>query len=51
MEAYCFKCRSKQEMQEPQAVTLKNGKAATKGRCPVCGTSMCRMGAAVHPPR
>ena len=28
MDAYCFKCRSKREIKEPQQVTLKNtGKA------------------------
>ena len=44
MEAYCFKCRTKREMKNPQKVTLKNGKPATKGVCPVCGTTMYRIG-------
>jgi len=44
MEAYCFKCRAKREMKNPQKVTLKNGKPATKGVCPVCGTTMYRIG-------
>ena len=44
MEAYCFKCREKREMKNPQKVTLKNGKPATKGVCPVCGTTMYRIG-------
>jgi len=44
MEAYCVKCRSKKEMKNAKAVTMKNGKAATKGVCPTCGTSMFRIG-------
>lgn len=44
MEAYCVKCRQKREMSDPQKVTMKNGKAATKGKCPVCGTGMYRIG-------
>ncbi len=38
MQAYCVKCRSKTEMKNPKPVTMKNGKPATKGECPVCGT-------------
>jgi DNA topoisomerase-1 len=32
-------------MQEPQAVWLQNGRAATQGACSVCGTRMTRLGA------
>ena len=44
MEAYCLKCRTKREMKDAQQVTMKNGKPATKGVCPTCGTSMYRIG-------
>jgi len=44
MEAYCFKCRAKREIKDPQQVTMKNGKPATKGVCPVCGTTVYRIG-------
>ena len=44
MEAYCMKCRAKKEMVDPQPVTMKNGKPASKGSCPVCGTAMFRIG-------
>lgn len=44
MEAYCLKCRTKREMQNAQQVTMKNGKPATRGRCPQCGTQMYRIG-------
>ena len=46
MEAYCFKCREKREIQNAQGVTLKNGKPATQGTCPTCGTKVFRIGAA-----
>ena len=43
-EAYCFKCRAKREIRNPSAVTLKNGRPATSGVCPVCGTKVYRIG-------
>jgi hypothetical protein len=43
---YCVKCRDKREMNSTQAVTMKNGKPATKGTCPTCGISMFRIGKA-----
>ncbi|MEE9236735.1 MAG: DUF5679 domain-containing protein [Thermoplasmata archaeon] len=42
--AYCVKCRSKREMQNPMRIVMKNNKPATKGTCPVCGTKMFRIG-------
>ena len=44
MIAYCVKCKAKREMSSARAVTMKNGKPATKGTCPVCGTGMYRIG-------
>ncbi|MEA2086420.1 MAG: DUF5679 domain-containing protein [Chloroflexota bacterium] len=44
MQAYCFKCRKKVEIKNPQKVTLKNGRPATRGTCPVCGTKVFRIG-------
>lgn len=46
MDAYCFKCRSKKEIKDAQAVTLKNGRPATQGTCAVCGTKLYRIGKA-----
>jgi Zn finger protein HypA/HybF involved in hydrogenase expression len=43
VEAYCFKCRAKREIRNPQKVTLKNGKSAMQGVCPVCGTKVFRI--------
>ena len=44
MQAYCLKCRTKRDMRDPQQITLKNGRPATQGACPVCGTKMYRIG-------
>ncbi len=46
MEAYCLKCRTQREMKDATAVTMKNGKPATKGTCPTCGTGMYKIGKA-----
>ncbi len=40
MKAYCVKCRAKKEMKDPESITMKNGKLATQGVCPACGTKM-----------
>ena len=44
MEAYCVKSKAKKEMKDAKTITMKNGKPATKGVCPSCGTSMFRIG-------
>ncbi len=41
---YCVKCRTKREMQNPQALFNAKGAPYTKGNCPVCGTGMTRFG-------
>ena len=43
MEAYCMKCKGKQEMSNPQQITMKNGRPATQGTCPSCGTKMFKI--------
>ncbi len=44
MEAYCMKCRTKKEMKDAKSITMKNGRPATQGVCPSCGTKMFRIG-------
>ena len=44
MEAYCVKCRAKREIRNAAQVTLKNGRPATQGTCPTCGTKVFRIG-------
>jgi hypothetical protein len=46
MEGYCVKCKAKREMKNATPTTLKNGKPATQGICPTCGTKMFKIGAA-----
>ena len=46
MTGYCVKCRETQEIQNAEQVTLKNGRPATRGTCPVCNTGMYRIGKA-----
>jgi len=43
VEGFCVKCKAKREIQNPTNITLKNGKPAIKGTCPVCGTTMIVM--------
>ena len=44
-EGYCVKCKAKKEIVEPQDITMKNGRPATQGICPTCGTKMFKIGA------
>jgi hypothetical protein len=43
MQAYCMKCKAKREMKDARSITMKNGRPATQGVCPVCGTKMFRI--------
>jgi hypothetical protein len=43
-QAYCVKDKEKVEIQNPQQITMKNGKPAVKGTCPKCGNSVFRIG-------
>ncbi|MBI2936715.1 MAG: hypothetical protein HYY22_00760 [Thaumarchaeota archaeon] len=45
VQAYCVKCRTKRDIKNPQKITMKNGRAAMKGTCPVCGTKVFKIGA------
>jgi len=44
MEAYCMKCRAKREIKNAKSIVMKNGRPATQGECPVCGTKVYRIG-------
>lgn len=41
--AYCMKCRDKREIQNPERITMKNGRPAMQGTCGVCGTKVFRV--------
>lgn len=43
-QAYCVKCKTKRDFQDPQPIFTRTGTPATSGICPVCGTRMTLMG-------
>ncbi len=45
-EAYCVKCKTKRAMSDAKEITMKNGRPALQGKCPVCGTTLNRILAA-----
>ncbi len=49
MEAFCLKERKKVEMMDPKQITMKNGKPATQGVCPSCGTKIFKIGKSTAP--
>jgi hypothetical protein len=42
---YCVKCKASREIKDAQQITMKNGRPATQGTCPVCGTKIFKIGA------
>jgi hypothetical protein len=43
---YCLKDKKQVEIKNPQNITMKNGKPAITGTCPVCGTKIFKIGKA-----
>lgn len=43
VEGYCMKCRSRREIKGAKQVTLKNGRPAMEGTCPVCNTKVVKL--------
>ena len=44
VEIYCVKCRTKTASRDIEAVTMKNGRPATRSVCTDCGTRKFRIG-------
>ncbi len=44
VEIYCVKCKAKTGSKDIEAVTMKNGRAATRAVCVECGTRKFRIG-------
>ena len=44
VEIYCVKCKAKTASQDIEAVTMKNGRPATRSVCVECGTKKFRIG-------
>ncbi|MBC7186160.1 MAG: hypothetical protein H5U38_03895 [Calditrichaeota bacterium] len=42
-KAFCVKCRKMVDIANAQPVTMKNGRPALKGKCPVCGTGVYKI--------
>ena len=42
---YCMKCKAQREIKNPKQITMKNGRPATEGACPVCSTKIFKIGA------
>ena len=45
VEIYCVKCKAKTASRDIEAVTMKNGRPATRSTCVACGTKKFRIGA------
>ena len=44
-QAYCVRDKVMVEIVDPNPITMKNGKPAVKGTCPLCKKSVFRIGA------
>jgi len=42
-EAYCVKCKKKVQMKDGSETKTKKGTRMMKGKCPECGTTVCRI--------
>jgi hypothetical protein len=42
---YCMKCKAQREIKNAKQITMKNGRPATEGTCPVCTTKIFKIGA------
>lgn len=43
VQGYCVRCKGKVEMKDAKETTTKKGTLMAKGKCPKCGTTVCRM--------
>lgn len=46
VQGYCLKCKQSVEIKDAEPITMKNGKPATRGSCPRCGTTIFKIGKA-----
>ena len=44
VDAYCVKCKAKVPIKGAKKIPMKNGRPATQGKCPKCGTKVFRIG-------
>jgi hypothetical protein len=43
-QGYCVKCKKKVDIKDPKESKTARGTLIAKGKCPHCGTTVCRMG-------
>ena len=43
VEGYCVKCKAKKEIKDGKEVVNARGMKMMKGKCPTCGTTVCRI--------
>jgi hypothetical protein len=43
-EGYCVKCKAKRDIKDAKDIVMKNGRPATQGLCPECGTKIFKIG-------
>ena len=48
-QAYCVKCKGKQDIVEGKEEIMKNGKRVLKGKCKTCGTKVNRILKSIKP--
>lgn len=41
-EARCMKCKKDVKVKDGKITTIKNGRKALKGVCPICGTTVMK---------
>lgn len=44
ISAYCMKCKALKPIKDPEPIYMPGGKAAVKGQCPDCGSTIMRLG-------
>jgi len=42
-EGYCVKCKAKAQIPDGNEVITKNQRKMLKGKCPTCGTTVCKI--------
>jgi DNA-directed RNA polymerase subunit RPC12/RpoP len=42
---YCMKCKTQRDIKDAKQITMNNGRPATEGTCPTCGTKIFKIGA------
>ena len=43
VEGRCMKCKEQVEIKDGKETTTSRGTRMMKGKCPACGTTVCRM--------